>query len=1001
MAPEAGQSFPVLSILNSIGVAIAAFDRQWRYVFVNKTAESMSQRNQEELLGQVLWDVFPQLRETNAYAACQRAARLRVHESYADYYAPLDLWVEADVWPSDEGFVIVVRQSMAGEQVAEQSKQLARTLSHRIREFETVLEAIPVGIGISNDPECRDIRINPAFATLLQTDVTANASKTSVQDLPFRIFHRGIELQAHDLPMQLAASEARNVDEFELEVERADGSVVTELAFARPLFDEHQNVRGSLGVFFDITERKRSEQALRESEARYRFLAEAMPQTVWIAALDLTVKYINQRWCTYTGLTLEQTQQGGWSSVIHPDDLAHVVDKATVGQEQKREYEAEYRIRRASDQTWRWHFARSRIVRMEDGTEQWLGTAIDIDDRKRLEKRLEDLLSSEQVSRRRAEETLAVQRQIEKRLLLLVEASSALIESPESEQVLKTIVNLSRRFVDADAYAVWRQASDAERWDVLASEGLSEAYGRTMRSDNAKFIPQETYAVEDVEESVSLRHRLPHYRTEGIRALLTIPLRIHGRINGTLVFYYRQPHKFTEMETRVAGGLGNLAAAALGVAELYGVQTALTKAAEASERRAEFLAEAGNVLASSLDYEETLSAVAALAVPAMADWAAVDILDPDGNLRRVAVKHIDPEKIALGHEYSKRYPASKDSVLWRVLRRGVSELVEEITPEMLAGSISAPEQLALLQALGLTSVIIVPLLDNGRALGALTFVSAESGRHFTKSDLLVAEQLATRASTAVVNAHLYRASKETEEALQRTNRELQRANSDLNQFAYSASHDLREPLRMVSIFSQMLARKCENLLDQEVLQYVNYITQGSTRMEELIKDILDFTQAANISDEAITPSSAAEALSKALAALKTSIGEAGAVIHAGPLPALRVQEVHLVQIFQNLIGNAVKYRSEAPPSIYVTAARQNDYWLISVRDNGIGIAPKYADQIFGLFKRLHTADQYPGTGIGLAICQKIVERYGGRIQVESEPSHGSVFSFTLPAADNE
>jgi light-regulated signal transduction histidine kinase (bacteriophytochrome) len=171
-------------------------------------------------------------------------------------------------------------------------------------------------------------------------------------------------------------------------------------------------------------------------------------------------------------------------------------------------------------------------------------------------------------------------------------------------------------------------------------------------------------------------------------------------------------------------------------------------------------------------------------------------------------------------------------------------------------------------------------------------------------------------------------------------------------------------------------------------------------MEELVEDILSFTHSAEISGEVTTPASVSAALSSAMLSLDATIQETEAVIRSAPLPLVRVQELHLSQVFENLIGNALKYRSKQAPVINVRAARSGEYWLITVEDNAIGIAPEYWNQIFGLFKRLHTADQYPGTGIGLAICQKIVERYGGRIWVDSEPGKGSVFSFTLPAADD-
>ncbi len=247
---------------------------------------------------------------------------------------------------------------------------------------------------------------------------------------------------------------------------------------------------------------------------------------------------------------------------------------------------------------------------------------------------------------------------------------------------------------------------------------------------------------------------------------------------------------------------------------------------------------------------------------------------------------------------------------------------------------------------------------------------------------------------------LFAEAQRAQETLHRANLELRRANEDLNQFAYSASHDLQEPLRMVSIYSQMLQRKYKAVLDSDANDYINYVVQGARRMEMLLKDLLDYTQVVDGVEEESEPVDSALVLQRAAENLSRAIEETGATLESHNLPVLKVKVVHLLQLFQNLIGNALKYRSEASPLIQVSAIRDHGMWKITVRDNGIGIDPQYARQVFGLFKRLHGgSSQYEGTGIGLAICQKIVERYGGSIWVESAgEGQGSSFCFTLPVA---
>jgi PAS domain S-box-containing protein len=226
--------------------------------------------------------------------------------------------------------------------------------------------------------------------------------------------------------------------------------------------------------------------------------------------------------------------------------------------------------------------------------------------------------------------------------------------------------------------------------------------------------------------------------------------------------------------------------------------------------------------------------------------------------------------------------------------------------------------------------------------------------------------------------------------------ELRRANRDLEQFAFSASHDLQEPLRSVKIYSELLTIDYGGSLTGEAQEYLLHLRNGASRMEMLVRDLLSYTQVAQY-DKPSGLASSADACSAAIANLSAVIDETEANVTAEPLPAVPVHPAHLQQLFQNLIGNAIKYRSpHRSPIVHVSADRRDGQWLFSVTDNGIGIEHEFKENIFGLFKRLHTSDEYSGTGLGLAICQRIVDRYDGRIWVESEPGRGSTFRFTLP-----
>jgi hypothetical protein len=237
-----------------------------------------------------------------------------------------------------------------------------------------------------------------------------------------------------------------------------------------------------------------------------------------------------------------------------------------------------------------------------------------------------------------------------------------------------------------------------------------------------------------------------------------------------------------------------------------------------------------------------------------------------------------------------------------------------------------------------------------------------------------------------------------EQELQRTNRALERANADLQHFAWSASHDLQEPLRMVSIYSELLRRKFTGQLGSTAEEYIGYTVLGAKRMENLLRNLRTYTHVSTLAAAPAEEVDAEAIFTRTLQNLAAAIEANGAKIDCGALPKIRIYEFQLEQIFLNLIANAIRYRTDAPPEIAVAAERRGGDWLFSVRDNGIGIEPKFHEQIFGVFKRLHGAAEYSGTGMGLAICQRAIERAGGRIWVESTPNRGSTFFFTVPVA---
>lgn len=296
------------------------------------------------------------------------------------------------------------------------------------------------------------------------------------------------------------------------------------------------------------------------------------------------------------------------------------------------------------------------------------------------------------------------------------------------------------------------------------------------------------------------------------------------------------------------------------------------------------------------------------------------------------------------------------------------------------------------------SYLAVPVISrSGNVIGGL-FFGHELPGVFTAQHENIVTGIAAQAAVAMDNALLLAESRRNENALANSNAELSRLNADLEQFAYTASHDLQEPIRNIAIFSQVLIRRYSHLLDEKGRNSLEFVSAGAQRLHLLVRSLLAYAQSGAAPESPRQEVESARALESAMEALASSIAETyTAVTHDG-LPRVQISPVHLQQIFQNLISNAIKYRRpNAAPAVHISSARDGRFWRFSVRDNGIGIDPQYKEKIFGIFKRLHAAPEYAGSGIGLAICKRIVDRNGGNIWVESDgEGTGTTFHFTLP-----
>ena len=296
------------------------------------------------------------------------------------------------------------------------------------------------------------------------------------------------------------------------------------------------------------------------------------------------------------------------------------------------------------------------------------------------------------------------------------------------------------------------------------------------------------------------------------------------------------------------------------------------------------------------------------------------------------------------------------------------------------------------------SYLAAPVIArSGEVLGGLFFGHSAPGK-FTETHERILTGIAAQAAIAMDNARLFEQAKWAQTELKRSNEELRRANRDLEVFAYSASHDLQEPLRTIAISAQLLERIWGERLSGNDALFLANILASSNRMAILLEDLLAYTRATKYEEGPPPGVDWARVAAGGIEIRVRIIEEAGATVTVGEMPSVAIHEIQLTQLFQNLIGNAIKYRGTEVPRVHISADKHDGWCVFSVVDNGIGIEPRYAEQVFGLFKRLHGLDEYPGSGIGLAICQRMVEQYGGRIWLErSIPGEGSTFRFSVPS----
>ncbi len=583
--------------------------------------------------------------------------------------------------------------------------------------------------------------------------------------------------------------------------------------------------------------------------------------------------------------------------------------------------------------------------------------------------------------------------ELRQRLLGLAAASASILGSLEVDAVIDATIRLSQDVFAADGCALWR-SEDGGQWKIVGSFGVSDTFtGRIISTNGDRPAPDELQFTEpllfeDVAAAPMIAQLRRAYLDEGIASMIVFPLGILGHRSGTMVFYFRRRRAFSALDVQVGTAFSTVAASALSSAELFEEQRSAREAADYARRQAAFLAEAGTVLSASLDYEQTLRAVASLAVPTFADWCAVDILGERGAIQRLAVAHVDPAKIEYARTLEQRYPADPNAPggVHEVLRTGQPAMLARITAEFVDAVARDDEHRGILRALGLTSYICVPLLAHNRAFGAITFVTAESGREYSETDLRFAREIAARASLAVENARSYARAND--------------ANRLKDEFLATLSHELRTPLNAVLGYARMLRQGAVSA--DKAPAALEVVERNATALKQIIEDVLDVSRII----------SGRLRLNVETLDLPAILRDAcAAVMPAADAKGIRVESLieplaatvsgdpdRLQQIVWNLLSNAIKFTGRGG-KVQLRLARVNSHVEIIVSDTGQGIAADFLPFVFDRFRQADATftREHGGLGLGLAIARQLAELHGGTVHASSDgPGQGSTFTVALP-----
>jgi len=635
------------------------------------------------------------------------------------------------------------------------------------------------------------------------------------------------------------------------------------------------------------------------------------------------------------------------------------------------------------------HFASGRVTqpisRLQEAADQIAAgrlehrVPIETDDEiGRLAAHFNEMTFALRVSRQGLEEKIAERTQ---EISALYAAMTPLGSSDSIAQIFGPIIDKLVEATGSDAALIRVFDREQNGFACLAQAGFPSDYLAAARTMNPGSSSERVFSqgVPIIAENIAADPRIKRKRQlqYGFNSCALLPLAVRNEVRGIIHLASRQAGYFSEDKKEYLMAIARLMGIVIENNELLQSSVQWTVDLKRSNQELSALYAALAPIGVDIQVQELLAGVIERLQSATgADAASIRMLDKnDGSFYYPAQKGF-PQEFLFANPTLESGSADE-----RVFVSGEPIVAENIAAD---ARIRRKRQIQY----GFNSCALLPLAVGNEVRGIIHLASRQTG-YFAeeKTDYLMA--IARLMGIVVENNELLQSSV-------RSAAELRQSNQELEQFAYVASHDLQEPLRMITGFTQLLAKQYGDRLDQKAKEYIGFAVDGAKRMQGLIEDLLTYSRVGS-KGKAFVSTDCEAVLGKTLAGLRIGLQECGATVSHDSLPTVMGDEFQLGQLFQNLLGNAIKYRNSEAPQVHVSCKQETEQWTFAVKDNGIGIEPQYRERIFQIFQRLHTREEYEGSGIGLAVCKKIVERHGGKIWLESNLGEGATFYFTMPA----